>query len=293
MNPIALVTGASRGIGRATSRVLARRGFDLVIAARTMKEGEGRAQASSIHDSREVPLAGSLEATQEDIRALGREAHAVHLDLLDPTSVDKASQAALAYWGRVDLLVNNAIFQGPGRMDRILDLPLEQAEKILRANVLAQVQITQAILPRMVAKHGGTIINLTSGSGQMDPPGPVGRGGWGFAYAASKAAFHRLAGILHVEHRDDGIRAFNVDPGYTPTEAMRAMRGPTNDLDDHFRGAPPEVAAEVIGWLATDPGAAPFEGRLVMAQKLCRELQLLEGWPPARKPETEPDSRIL
>ncbi|MBM4265901.1 MAG: SDR family oxidoreductase [Deltaproteobacteria bacterium] len=109
----------------------------------------------------------------------------------------------------------------------------------------------------------------------MDPPGPVGKGGWGFAYAASKAAFHRMAGILHVEHRGDGIRVFNVDPGYTETAAMRALRGAATDLDEHLRGAPPEVAAAVIAWLATDAGAAEWEGKLVLAQRLCRQLALV------------------
>ncbi|MDG2304497.1 MAG: SDR family NAD(P)-dependent oxidoreductase [Candidatus Binatia bacterium] len=285
MADIAFVTGASRGIGRAASIALAEKGFDVVLAARTMREGDGRARGSSVNDEREVPVEGSLEETADRVRALGSRALPLRLDLLDAESIDAAADAAIAEWGRVDLLLNNAIYQGPGRMDRLLDLPLETVKTIFHANVVSQIQLTTRLLPGMIEHGGGTIINMTSGSGQMDPPGPVGQGGWGFAYAASKAAFHRMAGILHVEHRDDGIRAFNVDPGYTPTAAMRALRGASNDLDDHFRGAPPDVAGRVIGWLATDAGAAEWEGKAVNAQRLCRKLKLLPGWP-AERPDS-------
>lgn len=279
---VAFVTGASRGIGRAASVALAARGLDVVVAARTVKEGDGRARGSSVRDEREVPVAGSLEDTADRIRALGRRALPVRLDLLDASSIDSAVDRALAEWGRVDVLVNNAIFQGPGLMDRLLDVPLDAFDKILHANIVAQLHLTTRLLPGMVERGGGVVVNLSSGSGQMDPPGPVGQGGWGFAYSSSKAAFHRMVGILHVEHRDDGIRAFNVDPGYTPTESMRALNA-RSDLDEHYQGAPPEVAGNVIAWLATDDGAAEWDGQLVNSQRLCRQLGLVEGWPPPRR----------
>lgn len=279
---VAFVTGASRGIGRAASVALAARGLDVVVAARTVKEGDGRARGSSVRDEREVPVAGSLEDTADRIRALGRRALPVRLDLLDASSIDSAVDTALAEWGRVDVLVNNAIFQGPGLMDRLLDVPLDAFDKILHANIVAQLHLTTRLLPGMVERGGGVVVNLSSGSGQMDPPGPVGQGGWGFAYSSSKAAFHRMVGILHVEHRDDGIRAFNVDPGYTPTESMRALNA-RSDLDEHYQGAPPEVAGNVIAWLATDDGAAEWDGQLVNSQRLCRQLGLVEGWPPPRR----------
>ncbi len=280
MAPVAFVTGASRGIGRATSLVLAEKGFDVVIAARTVREGDGLARSSSTRDPRCARVPGSLATTAEEIHARGQRALPLQFDLLDDASIERAAAEALATWGRVDLLVNNAIYQGPGRMDRLLETPIDALEKILHANVVSQFRLTMLLLPGMIERGGGVLIDMTSGSGQMDPPGPVGRGGWGFAYAASKAAFHRLVGLLHVEHRDDGIRAFNVDPGYTPTAAMRALRGGPSDLDEHFRGAPPEVTAQVVGWLATDPAAAAWEGKLVEAQRLCRRLELLPGWPP-------------
>lgn len=291
MAPIAFVTGASRGIGRAASLSLAEKGFDIALAARTLREGGGRARASSVLDDREVPVPGSLEATAAEVRRRGRRALPLKMDLLDDASIERAANDALAFFGGVDLLLNNAIYQGPGRMDLLLDTPVEALETILQANVTSQFRLTRLLLPTLIERGGGTIINMTSGSARMVPPGPVGRGGWGFAYAASKAALERMVGLLHVEHRSDGIRSFNLDPGYTPTLGMRALRGEDSDLDRRFPGAPPEVAAAVIGWLATSPEAAEWEGKIVEAQRLCRRLDLLPGWPPEQQPPTDPGGR--
>jgi len=125
---------------------------------------------------------------------------------------------------------------------------------------------------------GGTIVNMTSGSALIDPPAPTGRGGWGYAYAASKAAFHKLAGIVHVEHGDDGIRCFNLNPGYILTEAQRALHD-GDQFGGTFAGAGPEIPAAVIAWLATAPEAEPLRGgKHVDAQRLCEERQLVEGF---------------
>jgi NAD(P)-dependent dehydrogenase (short-subunit alcohol dehydrogenase family) len=275
---VAMVTGASRGIGRATALALARAGFDVIITARTMREGEGRVQGSSSIAPKEVAVAGSLETTAATIREAGREVLPIRMDLLDPPSVEAAVAEALSTWRRIDLLVNNAIYQGAGRMDRLLDIPPEAMKCLLEGNVLAQFTITQLVLRAMVEEGGGTIINMTSRSGHSDPPGPTGKGGWGYAYAASKGALHRMVPILHQEHRADGVRAFNVDPGYTPTETMRALRGSTNDLDAVWAGAPVEVTAEVIAWLATAAEADPLAGTTVNSHLLCAELGLVAGW---------------
>jgi NAD(P)-dependent dehydrogenase (short-subunit alcohol dehydrogenase family) len=276
---IAFVTGASRGIGRASCAALARRGYDLVITARTLKEGDGIARAASVHDARALPVAGSLEATADLIRAAGREALPIRLDLLDRASIDAALERALAEWGHIDLLLNNGIYQGPGLMDLFLDVPVAVMERIFLGNVFNQTHLTQRVLRHMLERGGGIIINMTSGSGQVDPPGPVGEGGWGFAYAASKAAFHRMVPLIHVEHGKRGIRAYNVDPGFTPTESQRVLHGGPSDLDAHWGGAPPEATGEVVGWLASDPAAEEWAGKLVLSQRLCRKLGLLPGWP--------------
>jgi NAD(P)-dependent dehydrogenase (short-subunit alcohol dehydrogenase family) len=280
---IAFVTGASRGIGRAACAALARRGYDLVITARTLVEGEGRARGSSVHDPRALPVGGSLEATAELIRSAGREALPIRLDLLERDSIDSALDRALAEWGHIDLLLNNGIYQGPGLMDRFLDVPVDVMQRIYLGNVFNQTHLTQRVLRHMLGRGGGIIVNMTSGSGQMDPPGPVGEGGWGFAYSSSKAAFHRMVGLLHVEHAKDGIRAYNIDPGFTPTESQRVLHGGPSDLDAHWGGAPPEVTAEVIGWVAADPAAEEWAGKMILSQRLCRKLGLLPGWPVEKK----------
>jgi NAD(P)-dependent dehydrogenase (short-subunit alcohol dehydrogenase family) len=278
---VAFVTGASRGIGRAASIALAERGFDVVITARTLKEGEGTARAPSVHDDRVVPVSGSLESTAAAIAEIGRESLSIRLDLLERPTCEAAVEEALSEWGRIDLLLNNGIYQGPGTMDRFLDVSLEQIETIFLGNVLNQIVITKRVLRHMLEREGeGSILNMTSTSGTTDPPGPVGEGGWGYPYAASKGAFHRMAGILHVEHAKDGIRAFNVNPGYTPTESMRALQGEGTDLDETFVGVPPEATGRVIAWLGVDPGAEEWRGKTVIAPKLCNKLGLLPGWSP-------------
>lgn len=276
--PVALVTGASRGIGRATAVALAQKGFDLVVTARTLHEGEGRVQGSSSLQPREVAVAGSLDSTVAAIEACGGSARAIRMDLLDPESLEAMLVRLEDEVVPVEILVNNAIYQGAGRMDRLLDIPPLQFERLLQGNASAQFLVTQRVLRGMVARGRGMVVNMTSRSGHSDPPGPVGRGGWGYAYAASKGALHRMASILHHEHAADGILAFNVDPGFTPTETMRALRGKRTDLDDAWAGAPVAVTAEVIAWLATDAGAQALSGTTVNSHRLCAELGLVPGW---------------
>lgn len=280
---VAFVTGASRGIGRASSIALAERGYDVVITARTLKEGTGVVRGSSVHDKREVAVSGSLESTAAEIEKLGREALPIRLDLLERDTCERAVDEAIEKWGRIDLLLNNGIYQGPGLLDRFLDVPQDRVEEIFLGNVFNQIAITQRVLRHMLDRPGrGTILNMTSTAGTTDPPGPVGEGGWGYIYAASKGAFHRMAGIVHAEHARDDIHVFNVNPGYTPTETMRALAGKDTDHDAAFVGVPPEATAKVIGWLAEDPGAEQWRGQMVIAPKLCNKLGLLPGWKPTK-----------
>lgn len=265
---VALVTGASRGIGRAAAIALAAKGFDVVVTARTSKEGESA-------DGR--PLPGSLETTAEAIRRLGREALAIRLDLLDLASIDAALSRAFWEWGRVDVLLNNGIYTGPGSLERFLEVDLATVETMFRANVFAQIHLTQKVLPSMCERGSGAVINMVSAAGLSDPPAAAGEGGWGFAYAATKAAFHRMAGVLKVEHAADGVHFFNVEPGFVVTEAMK-LNDPGGELTRRFPGAPPEVPAAVIAWLASDPAAAEWSGKTVLAQKLALELELHPDW---------------
>jgi len=273
--PVALVTGASRGIGRCAAVALAHAGCDVVISARTVHEGEGRADT----EKGAVRLPGSLDTTAAAITATGARAHAVAMDLLDRASVEELASVATGIWGRLDILVNNAIYQGTGPMERLRDLSIDDAETTVRADYLHPLLLLQRVLPVILAGGGGSVITMSSGTAYLDPPAPAGKGGWGLAYAAAKAAVTRIVPILHVEHGGDGIRAFNVDPGFVVNERMRATAGTGQFTDAGFRGVPPEVPGAVVAWLATDPAAGRYAGTLVHAQKLCRELGLVPGWP--------------
>ncbi len=285
-HPVALVTGASRGIGKGAAIALARAGCDVALAARTLYAGEGR-EESDVGHGRLVP--GSLEETAEAVVAAGGRALPVFADLLDWATLRAAVARVLDEWGRIDVLVNNAIYTGPGAMVRLVDLTPEQLETRLGANVTAQVVLIQAVLPSMLEAGSGTIIDVTSHVAVADPAAPVGEGGWGLGYAASKGAFHRIAGILAVELAGQGIRAYNVDPGYVDTE-RQLLNAVENGLAGHYRGAPPSVPGAVIAWLATSPEAAAYNGQTVRAQKLALERRLHPDWRsvPASAPEPGP-----
>jgi len=273
---VALVTGASRGIGKAVAVELARIGYDVAVTARTVNAGEAREHSSTLRESDTTPLPGSLSETAAMIADTGREALQVPADLLDPTSLGFAVATVIERWGGIDLVVHNGRYIGPGHMDRFLDTPIALLEAQMRANVFAPLLINRLVLPGMIAAGGGTIVDITSASGYADPVKPAGQGGWGMGYGISKGAFQRVAGFLAVELADQGIRCFNVQPGLIATERIgqdMAKFGIENV------GAPPEVVAKVIGWLATDPGAADFNGRNIEAQFFCHERGLLAGWP--------------
>ena len=270
---VALVTGASRGLGRAMALSLAEAGFDVAITARTLREGEGRAEPNSVRSDVAVPIPGSLETTAADIEARGRKALPVRMDLLVPDEVLAVPRTVLDAWGRIDVLCNNAIFQGGGTMDAIADLTSEAMERLVRGNYVHQVLLIQQVLPHMVERGSGRIVNMVSGSARLDPPAPPGQGGWGIAYSASKAAFGRVAGGLNAELASQGVHAFNVDPGNVVTEKRRALAA-KDAFEDEFGSDPPEATAAVVAWLATSPDAPQLIGRWIRAPKLAVDLGL-------------------
>jgi len=279
--PVALVTGASRGIGKAAAIALAAAGFDVAITARTVHEGDGRSEPNSVRgDDPIVALPGSLDTTAAEIAARGRRALSVPMDLLDRSSVEAAPATVLAEWGHIDVLFNNAIYQGRGTMDRILDMELDAVDNVMRGNFAYQLRVIQLVVPHMLERGGGRIINMVSGSARHEPPGPAGAGGWGIGYAASKAAFGRIAGGIEAEFRDRGIRAFNVDPGNVVTEKRR-IQHPDDDYESGFGSAPAAATGAVVAWLAASDEALRFAGKWIYAPKLCADRDLLPGWPPA------------
>jgi NAD(P)-dependent dehydrogenase (short-subunit alcohol dehydrogenase family) len=276
--PVAFITGASRGIGKATALALAERGYDLAISARTVTGAEQHEYSPTAQRSLRRAMPGSLDETARLASERGARVSALPMDLLDRESTRSAARAALAAFGRVDVLVNNAIYQGPGVMDRVLALDLEHVSRVFLGNVTHQLLVVQELLPQMLARRSGAIVNLVSAAGMGDPP--PGSGAWGFAYGASKAALIRMAGVLASEHAGAGVSFFNLEPGLVLTESMREQ-GLTDELLRAVPGggAPPTVPAAVIAWLVTSPDAAKWHGKTLHAQATARELRLVPGWP--------------
>ena len=273
---VAFVTGASRGIGKAIAVHLARAGYDVALGARTVQEGETREHSSTVRHSDTTPLPGSLVSTSALVEAEGRRALPVFLDITDRTTLGSATTTVLERWGRIDVLVNNARYIGPGHMDRLLETPVGLLDAHLEGNVMAPVILTKLILPQMIERGSGILITITSGSGRIDPPAPAGEGGWGLGYGMSKGAVHRLVGIVKVEHEQDGILAFNLHPGYVVTE--RIIQDMSAFGFDAESGAPPDVIGAAAAWLCSAPEARARNGEWIEGQELCADLGLLPGW---------------
>ena len=210
------------------------------------------------------------------IRAEGRQCLAVQADLLDHVSLVHAVAVVLATWHRVDVLVNNGRYVGPGHMDHVLDTPIPVLRDHLEANALAPVVLIKEVVPGMIERGGGTVINITSSAAYEDPPAPAGAGGWGLGYAFSKGALHRIVGVLAVEEGSHGIRTFNIQPGFIATERIRQDMGAFGF--DASTGAPAEVVGKVCRWLLESPEADALSGGTIQAQPVCSERGLLPGW---------------
>jgi len=276
MNKVAFITGASRGIGRATALAFARAGFDLAISARSLDEGQSHAHGLRNPDG--TPLPGSLNATAAAIRELGRKALVVPMDLLDSESVLAASQAVFTEYGRVDVLVNNAIYQGSDLNVPFMQLQPETLERVFQGYVMTPFLLTRAVVSQMLEQGGGVVINVTSGAGETDPPVAAGKGGWGYAYGAGKAAVSRLSGILSVELGEQGIRAYTLNPGVVTTDALRATIGDKGVIALRAGSAPPEVPAAVMLWLATHEGAVDHQRKTIHCPPFAREHAIVEDW---------------
>jgi NAD(P)-dependent dehydrogenase (short-subunit alcohol dehydrogenase family) len=270
---VAFVTGASRGIGKAAAISLSQAGFVVAVSARTQKDGQGR-----IPSHPGVVIPGGLDKTVEAIEKNGGIARSFVADLLDRTSLKAAVEGVLDHFGRVDVLVNSAIYQGPSSLQEFVDVEEPELRRMFEGNVFAQLAIIQMVLPQMLERGSGTIVNLVSPSGYRDPTSRLGQGGWSMPYAMTKAAFGRVSPLLHVELADRGIRAFSVDPGLVLNEKSFATKRAAQFIG-RYPSAPPEAIGAVIAWLATSTEADELLGRVVHAQQECRQRSLLAGWP--------------
>jgi NAD(P)-dependent dehydrogenase (short-subunit alcohol dehydrogenase family) len=278
MTKRALVTGASRGIGKAISIALAEQGFDVALAARTLRASDPTAEHSqTVHKQDTRPLPGSIEETAELVENAGRTALPLRLDLTDLASVEAAMDTLIGEWGGVDVVVNNGRHIGPGLMDTIVETPIEQYPLFLMAHGVAPIRITQKLVPGMIERGGGTFVTISSGAGyEFYPASP--RPGLG--YRIGKAAGHTLVGSILAEYGDQGIRAFNVNPGFVLTERNSLDAGEFG-FDPSWAGPPAAIGA-AVAWLVTSPDADGLQRGNVDAQPLAIERGLYPDWRPTQ-----------
>lgn len=268
---VAFITGASRGIGAETAVALAQAGYDVAITARTHAAGERHAY---IGDTTALP--GSLQATAAAARACGAKALCLPADILDQGSMLSAAEQALAHFGHIDLLFNNAVYQGPGNQERVLAVNREQLLAIYQGNVFTPLALIQTLLPGMLERGAGTVINMLSATAFLDPPAAADNGGWGFAYPSSKAALGRMVGSLRVEHTGSGIRAFNLEPGTVITELMK-QAGIDKEILKRFKPCTAAAIAGVVAWLAEhDPDTEVAAAAVLRGPALAKQLGLLQ-----------------
>lgn len=266
---VALVTGASRGIGRACAIELARRGFDVVVTARTVRPGDFHEYSSTVKRKAEKPLPGSLEETAAEVRALGVDALVAKLDLSVREDWPAAVEGTLERFGRIDVLVNNGRYIGPGHMDPFDDTPLELIEQMFLCNVFAPLHLIKLCLPSMRRQGGGVVINVTSSAGDRETPAPIGRGGWGLGYSLTKAAFNRMVPGLAKELRADNVAVIGLMPGFVATERMAIELGDFGF--DASKGLPTENPGRVCAMLATARDPLFFSGRDVYGPTFYEE----------------------
>ncbi|MGA0878082.1 MAG: SDR family NAD(P)-dependent oxidoreductase [Ilumatobacteraceae bacterium] len=245
--PVALVTGASRGVGKAIAVALAAHGYDLVITGRTMEEG------SAVNPANGQPLPGSLRTTADEIAARGTRCFPVQADILDLDDVPKSFDRCLTVaGGQLDLLVNNAIYVGPGNDSRLADIDPTDIVRRVNGNLTAHLLMTQAFIRHWlsVGTPAATIINITSDAGRRTPPVPADQGGWSTVYAATKAGFNRMADMLTLEYGDRGLHILNVNPGLVATERVIGSGIHLKWIAD--RGVAPADIGDAVARIAHD-----------------------------------------
>ena len=267
---VAFISGASRGIGAESAVALARVGYRVAISARTRHDGE-----SHDHMGHSSPLPGSLQATAAAVEAMGGEALCLAADILDEAAMIDCARATLEHFGRIDLLFNNAVYQGVGNQVRLMEVTREQLQAIYQGNVSTPLALVREFVPAMEAAGGGLIINMLSFAAYNAPFAPADRGGWGFAYSSSKAALGRMAGALQVEH--PLLRVYNMEPGTVVTEVMKSS-GFDAEISARFKTCTPAAIAAVVAWLAQH-GARPqwLADQILHAPAIAKELDLLQA----------------
>jgi len=206
---LALVTGASSGIGRAFALALADRGHDLVLVARDT---------------------GRLAQLAAELGERGADAEVLGADLVADDGVERVASRLADAERPVDLLVNNA---GLGTFGRFWELDAEQEEHEIQLNVVAVSRLTRAVLPQLVARRTGGVINVSSIAGYQPTPGNA-------TYGATKAFVTSFTQAVHEELRSTGVRCMLLSPGFTRTE-FQARAGFDSSSVPEFMWQSPEV----------------------------------------------------
>jgi NAD(P)-dependent dehydrogenase (short-subunit alcohol dehydrogenase family) len=226
-----LITGASRGLGRALAEALAARGARLALVAR---------EAGPLHD---------VVAT---IRARGGTAHAIVADVGDKEATHRIAGQAQGTVGELGLVIHNASTLGPTPLRLLLDTECEDLAAVLETNLVGPFRLTKALAGAMALRGAGVVVHVSSDAAIEAYPR------WG-AYGISKAAQDHLSRILAAELEGTGVRVLAVDPGEMDT-AMHAAAIP--DADRASLPRPAEVAARIVQMIE-DPARAPSGARLV------------------------------
>jgi NAD(P)-dependent dehydrogenase (short-subunit alcohol dehydrogenase family) len=211
----ALVTGGSRGLGRALGGALAQAGARVVLVARDP---------------------GPLQQAVEEIRARGGEAHGIAADVADKDSIAAIAGQAAALVGPIELLINNASTLGPVPLRLLLDTDCEDLERALTVNLVGPFRLSKALLGPMVLRGRGTVVNVSSDAAVEPYPR------WG-AYGSSKAALDHLTRIWAAELAGTGVTLLAVDPGEMNT-LMHAQAMP--EADPALLADPARVARRIL-----------------------------------------------
>lgn len=259
-NKIAIITGASRGIGAAIAERFAAEGAKVVITARTL-EADGK-------------MPGSLRETAERIRARGGECHCVQADLTDPTDRARIVPEAVAHFGGVDILVNNAAW---ARFKPTRDQLPRYTHLAFEINYFAPLEISQQAIESMVARGGGWILNLSSTTAVHPDPAPYDPKNRSFQfhqhmpptlYGSTKAALERLSAGMAAELAPVGIAVNTLAP-VEAVASLGALNSGAIDAQAHME--PEEAMAEAALQLCSRP-PVQLSGRCVLSLPLLREL---------------------
>jgi citronellol/citronellal dehydrogenase len=258
----AVVIGASRGMGKQMALRLAKEGADVAVAARTDAAGQS-------------PEPGTIHQTAEEIRAIGRRAFPIKVDLAVGEDVDAMCRQTIRDLGRVDILIHSIQHRGAGYLSPFEDTTIEQLNLQVAVNLMSAVRACKLIVPQMKSQGSGIIVLVTSAAGELDStimPGMPGHAATGLAYPMTKAAQIRFMMSLAKEVRPDNIAVIGLDPGFVFSEHVEYGRVGHNYQGWNTRLAlPMDVPAEAARYLCTCPNPMWFSGKNLRAADFVQE----------------------